>query len=49
MTEIGWWFVTIFFVLIALFYAIGFWAGKNWERETWKDKNFVEVKFQFNL
>ena len=44
MTEVGWWFTGLFFLIIALFYTIGFWAGKNWERETWQDKNLVEAK-----
>ena len=38
MTEVGWWFTGLFFIIIALFYEIGFWAGKNWERITWEDK-----------
>ena len=44
MTEVGWWFTGLFFLIIALFYTIVFWAGKNWERETWEDKNLVEAK-----
>ena len=44
MAEVSWWFTGLFFLIIALFYTIGFWAGKNWERETWKDKNLVEAK-----
>jgi len=38
MTEISWWFVALFFVIVIIFYAIGFGAGKNWERSTWEDK-----------
>ena len=34
MTEVGWWYTGIFFVIIAVFYAIGFVAGKNWEKLT---------------
>ena len=34
MTEVGWWYTGIFFVIIAVFYAIGFVAGKNWETTT---------------
>ena len=34
MTEVGWWYTGIFFVIIAVFYAIGFVAGKNWEKTT---------------
>tara|TARA_Y100001954_G_C15301789_1_gene356370 strand:- start:189 stop:338 length:150 start_codon:yes stop_codon:yes gene_type:complete len=37
MTAIGWWYTGVFFIIIALFYAIGFWAGKNWEKTTWED------------
>ena len=44
MTEVGWWFVALFFVIVLLFYAIGFWAGKNWERTTWEDKKLVAPK-----
>ena len=42
MTEISWWFVALFFVIVIIFYAIGFWAGKNWERGTWEDKNSIK-------
>lgn len=41
MTEVGWWYTAIFFLIIVVFYGIGFWSGKNWERTTWEDK---EVK-----
>ena len=34
MTEVGWWYTGIFFVIISVFYAIGFVAGKNWEKTT---------------
>ena len=44
MAEVSWVFTGLFFLIIALFYTIGFWAGKNWERETWEDKNLVEAK-----
>lgn len=37
MTEVGWWYTGIFFVIIAVFYAIGFIAGKNWEKITQED------------
>ena len=37
MTEVGWWYTGIFFVIIAVFYAIGFVAGKNWEKTTQED------------
>ena len=44
MTEVGWWFTGLFFIIVALFYAIGFWAGKNWERITWEDKTKPKTK-----
>ena len=37
MTEVGWWDTGIFFVIIVVFYAIGFVAGKNWEKTTQED------------
>tara|TARA_B100001057_G_scaffold276615_1_gene276893 strand:+ start:2690 stop:2839 length:150 start_codon:yes stop_codon:yes gene_type:complete len=37
MTEVGWWYTGIFFVIIAVFYAIGFLAGKGWEKATQED------------
>ena len=37
MTEVGWWYTGLFFVIVAAFYAIGFVAGKNWERTTHED------------
>ena len=37
MTEVGWWYTGIFFVIIAVFYAIGFIAGKGWEKATQED------------
>ena len=37
MTEVGWWYTGIFFVIIVVFYAIGFVAGKNWEKTTQED------------
>mgnify|MGYP001319381894 CR=1 FL=1 len=37
MTTVGWWYTGLFFVIIVVFYAIGFWAGKNWERTTHED------------
>ena len=39
MTEVGWWYTGLFFVIVVAFYAIGFVAGKNWERVTWEDKD----------
>lgn len=39
MTEVGWWYTGLFGVIVAVFYAIGFVAGKNWERVTWEDKD----------
>ena len=39
MTEVGWWYTGLFGVIVAAFYAIGFVAGKNWERVTWEDKD----------
>lgn len=44
MTEVGWWYTGIFFVIVVAFYAIGFVAGKNWERLTWEDKAQEEKK-----
>ena len=41
MTELGWWYTLLFLVIIAVFYGIGFWAGRNQERSNWEDK---EVK-----
>ena len=41
MTEVGWWYTLLFLVIISVFYGIGFWAGRNWERSTQEDK---EVK-----
>ena len=49
MVEVSWWFTGLFFLIIAIFYMIGFWAGKNWERETWKDKNLVKEKTKKEL
>ena len=44
MTEVGWWYTGIFFVIIAVFYAIGFIAGKNWEKTTQEEiQNAKEV------
>lgn len=37
MTEVGWWYTGLFLVIIAVFYAIGFWSGKNWEKATHED------------
>jgi hypothetical protein len=34
----------IFIIIILIIYFIGFWAGKNWERGTWEDKNLVKPK-----
>jgi len=45
MTEVGWWYTSIFFVIVAVFYAIGFIAGKNWEKATQEDlKEAVKKK-----
>lgn len=45
MTEVGWWYTGIFFVIIAVFYVIGFIAGKNWEKTTQEDlKEAVKKK-----
>ena len=44
MTEIGWWYTAIFFIIIAVFYAIGFWAGKNWGKSTQQEKQISKVK-----
>ena len=44
MTEVGWWYTGIFFVIIAVFYAIGFIAGKNWEKLTQEDLKEVVKK-----
>ena len=44
MTEVGWWYTGLFFIIVAVFYVIGFWAGKNWERITWEDKTKPKVK-----
>ena len=27
-----------------IIYFIGFWAGMNWERGTWEDKNLIKPK-----
>ena len=44
MTEVGWWYTGIFFIIIAVFYAIGFWAGKNWEKTTQQEIQIFKVK-----
>ena len=44
MTEVGWWYTGIFFIIIAVFYAIGFWAGKKWEKTTQQEIQIFKVK-----
>lgn len=39
MTEVGWWYTAIFILIVMTSYGIGFWAGMNWERMTWEDKD----------
>ena len=38
MTEMGWWYTGLFFVIIIVFYTVGFFLGKGWENQTWQDK-----------
>ncbi len=38
MTEVGWWYTGTFFVIVAVFYAIGFIVGRQWEKETQKEE-----------
>ena len=34
----------IFIILMLIIYFVGFWAGKNWEHDTWEDKNLIKPK-----
>ena len=37
MPEVGWWYTGTFFVIVAVFYAIGFIVGTQWEQATQKE------------
>tara|TARA_B100001778_G_C18528813_1_gene602548 strand:- start:159 stop:317 length:159 start_codon:yes stop_codon:yes gene_type:complete len=38
MTEISWWYVGLFFVIILVFYSIGFISGKLYQQSIMKQE-----------
>ena len=44
MTEISWWFVALFFIIVIIFYAKNITLICLRERTTWEDKKSVAPK-----
>ena len=44
MTEVGWWYIGLFFVIILVFYCIGFICGKLYQESIMKKEEETKTK-----
>jgi hypothetical protein len=44
MTEVGWWYISVFFVIILVFYCIGFICGKLYKESIMKKEEEAKAK-----
>lgn len=44
MTEVGWWYIGLFFVIILVFYCIGFICGKLYQESIMKKEKETKTK-----